>query len=148
LHRDLKPESILFSGNSWKIGAFGYCTRSRSGVVKERYNAGSPLYMAPEVLAQNLYSEKSDVWSLGLILYEMLHGRTAFQSKGELGLGREQRQQRISYQCHPNLAKILMKAIAFSHQMRPSLSELQTLIAHHISLTAGSENQISKGGIT
>ena len=41
-----------------------------------KYNVGSPSYMSPEAYQQSRYSEKSDVWALGVILYEMLTGRT------------------------------------------------------------------------
>jgi serine/threonine-protein kinase ULK/ATG1 len=40
------------------------------------YNVGSPSYMAPETFALNQYSEKSDVWALGVTLYEMVIGET------------------------------------------------------------------------
>lgn len=38
------------------------------------FNVGSPAYMSPEAFLKTLYSEKSDVWALGVILYEMLTG--------------------------------------------------------------------------
>lgn len=38
------------------------------------YNVGSPSYMSPEAYKKTLYSEKSDIWSLGVIFYEMLTG--------------------------------------------------------------------------
>jgi serine/threonine-protein kinase ULK/ATG1 len=41
---------------------------------KERYNVGSPLYMSPEALKRNIYSVKNDIWSIGVIIYELLHG--------------------------------------------------------------------------
>jgi serine/threonine protein kinase len=40
------------------------------------YNVGSPKYMAPEAYRQNKYSQKSDIWALGVILYEMVVGKT------------------------------------------------------------------------
>lgn len=44
-----------------------------------KYNVGSPLYMSPEAYRNSNYSEKSDVWALGVILYEMIIGKTPFK---------------------------------------------------------------------
>lgn len=41
-------------------------------------NIGSPYYMAPEAFINNIYGSKTDVWSFGIILYELLHGKTPF----------------------------------------------------------------------
>ena len=51
--------------------------------MKERYNVGSPLYMPPEALKNNIYSNKSDIWSIGIMAFEMLHGDTPWQCKTE-----------------------------------------------------------------
>jgi len=41
-------------------------------------NIGSPFYMSPEAFLHNMYGSKTDVWSFGITLYELLHGRTPF----------------------------------------------------------------------
>ena len=83
IHRDIKPENILVKDGKIKLADFGYCTLLRRVSIKEPYNVGTPLYMAPETLSSNFYSEKSDIWSLGVTLHELLHKVTPFLSKSE-----------------------------------------------------------------
>jgi serine/threonine-protein kinase ULK/ATG1 len=54
-----------------------------SSFEKEKYNVGSPLYMSPEALKKNIYSIKNDIWSIGIIVYELLHGETPWECKTE-----------------------------------------------------------------
>lgn len=76
IHRDLKPGNIMLAGKTPKIIDFGFCEVIMGGGIVRAFNVGSPAYMAPEALFKTLFSEKSDSWSLGVILYEMLHGDT------------------------------------------------------------------------
>lgn len=66
----------MLSNLTPKIIDFGFCEVIMGGGIVRAFNVGSPAYMAPEALLKTLYSEKSDSWSLGIILYEMLHGST------------------------------------------------------------------------
>lgn len=75
IHRDIKPANVLRAGNKWKISDFGFAVKSRFA-FKDRVNVGTPLYMAPESLKKNCYSLKSDIYAIGIVLYEMLVGRT------------------------------------------------------------------------
>jgi serine/threonine protein kinase len=46
-------------------------------------NVGTPLYMSPESLKKSYYSSKTDIYSLGIILFEMMQGKTPFESSNE-----------------------------------------------------------------
>ena len=85
-HRDLKPANILLRGKECKISDFGFAKNidSESAVMKSI--VGTPLYMSPQLLHKQKYTNKSDLWSIGLIFYEMLHGKTPWIANNELQL--------------------------------------------------------------
>lgn len=58
------------------IADFGFAKKHTNGAEREKYNVGSPLYMSPEALKKNIYSIKNDIWSIGIMAFEMLHGET------------------------------------------------------------------------
>lgn len=80
MHRDMKPDNIFFHNGLIKLGDFGFCKNLNSAEDMARTMLGSPIYMAPEVLKGEIYSNKADIWSLGVVLYEMIFGHCPFQS--------------------------------------------------------------------
>ncbi|KIR71884.1 NEK protein kinase [Cryptococcus deuterogattii CA1014] len=86
LHRDLKPENVFLSDEFVKLGDFGLSKEMGAASFTSTY-VGTPLYMPPEILAENRYDTKSDIWSLGCVVYEMcaLHSPfSAAQTQPEL----------------------------------------------------------------
>lgn len=81
MHRDIKPENIFFNNGKVKLGDFGFCKGLKPGQHMAKTMLGSPIYMAPEVLKGQNYTTKADIWSLGVVLYEMLFGVCPYQSK-------------------------------------------------------------------
>jgi serine/threonine protein kinase len=67
--------------NTWKIGDFGFSTYCKQEYLLDSLNVGTPLYMAPESLRTNKYSIKTDIFAVGIILYEMLTSKTPWESK-------------------------------------------------------------------
>ncbi len=78
IHRDLKPANILINDQGLlKIVDFGVAAAASSGdtqLTKTGYVIGSPKYMAPEQILGKKVDERADIYSLGVILYEMLTG--------------------------------------------------------------------------
>ena len=78
LHRDIKPENILINNGRCKIADFGW-----SNVDDEFRNTfcGTPDYLAPEMINGTGHNEKLDIWTLGVLMYELLHGQPPFSPK-------------------------------------------------------------------
>jgi serine/threonine-protein kinase ULK2 len=84
IHRDLKPANILNHEGIVKIADFGfakYVDNYTSQLL--RSCVGSPLYMAPQVLGRKSYSTKCDIWSIGVIFYEMLFHDVPWKGRDE-----------------------------------------------------------------
>lgn len=70
IHRDLKPENILIHDSELKIADFGFAKSLHNFRNQMLTSAvGTPLYMSPQILKEEPYTSKSDVWSIGLIAY-------------------------------------------------------------------------------
>src|SRR5712691_2362474 len=80
IHRDLKPANVMLDG-AGKIRVMDFGLAGVAASIKGAdVRAGTPAYMAPEQLAGREVSTKSDLYSLGLILYEILTGKRAFHA--------------------------------------------------------------------
>jgi serine/threonine protein kinase len=62
------------------LGDFGFCKTLGKSSDMASTMLGSPIYMAPEVLKGEIYTSKADIWSLGVVLFEMLFGFCPYES--------------------------------------------------------------------
>ncbi|PNH12948.1 Serine/threonine-protein kinase OSR1 [Tetrabaena socialis] len=85
IHRDVKAGNILLAGDgAARLGDFGVtATMERTGTwghsrVGRRTLVGTPCWMAPEVMEEEGYNDRADIWSFGITLLEMAHGSAPF----------------------------------------------------------------------
>ena len=83
IHRDIKPENILLDQDGrCKLADFGWSNFEEGNKFRDTY-CGTPEYLAPEMVTKSGHNESVDIWALGVLLFEMLTGRTPFNYTGD-----------------------------------------------------------------
>ncbi|XP_007426930.1 serine/threonine-protein kinase Nek2 isoform X1 [Python bivittatus] len=133
LHRDLKPANIFLDGKkNVKLGDFGLARILHHDTSFAKTFVGTPYYMSPEQINRMSYNEKSDIWSLGCLLYELCALSppfTAFNQKELAEKIREGKFRRIPYRYSEQLNELITKMLNLKDYCRPSVEEiLQNLL--------------------
>ncbi|MBY0496090.1 MAG: protein kinase [Cyanobacteria bacterium] len=127
-HRDLKPENILLpeSGTGPKVVDFGVAklTNSAAGdggtMSVVGTIVGTPTYMAPEQLRGEAVDARADVYSLGVMAYEMLTMKVPYPGSSIFDIGMKQVEGKVdTSSLDPSLAELITSAIAYEKEKRP-----------------------------
>jgi len=105
VHRDVKPANVMVAASGrCKLTDFGVAYVPSSTMTQTGAALGSPKYMSPEQVLGQKSDPRSDVFSLGVVLYEMLTGRSPFERPGDTSVF--QIMNRIAGEPHPPLRSI------------------------------------------
>ncbi|XP_075840635.1 serine/threonine-protein kinase Nek5 isoform X3 [Microtus pennsylvanicus] len=144
LHRDIKSQNIFLSKNGMvaKLGDFGTARALNNSMELAQTCAGTPYYLSPEICQNRPYNNKTDIWSLGCVLYELCTLKHPFESNNLHHLVLKICQGRvtpISPHFSPDLQSLIPQLFKVCPQDRPSINSLlkrpflETLIARHFS---------------
>jgi predicted Ser/Thr protein kinase len=125
LHRDLKPANVMLDARGQVLltdfGLAGLAGEIEGTEVRN----GTPAYMAPEQLAGEEVSIKSDIYALGLVLYEIFTGKLPFESTTLAGLMRAQRESvpvspsTVVRDLDPMVERVILRCLSPKPGMRP-----------------------------
>jgi len=128
LHRDLKSQNIfLSSGGLVKLGDFGVAKCLDYTLENANTFTGTPFYLSPEILQNQPYSFKSDIWSLGIVLYELCSLSLPFEASNFPSLA-----LKISKGTYKEIPKMYSKELHYlvsmllktDHEKRPTINEI------------------------
>ena len=127
LHRDLKCANVFLTSDQScvKLGDMNVSKVAKKGLVYTQ--TGTPYYASPEVWRDEPYDAKSDIWSLGCVLYEMVALKPPFRAKDMDGLYRKVQQGTFDKipDCYSNeLANIISSCLSVSPVARPTCNQL------------------------
>ena len=142
LHRDLKPENVMVESRRSeldlvKVLDFGIAKlqapeEQRAALTKTGIVCGTPGYMSPEQWSGEPLDARSDLYSVGVILYEMLTGRLPFEAKTPVEMARAQLSgppvrpsvRRGGEGVSPDLEALVMRALSHDREERPARADL------------------------
>jgi serine/threonine-protein kinase len=143
IHRDLKPANVLIDDTGLvKIVDFGVAAAQHQGdtqLTKTGYVIGSPKYMAPEQILGKKVDERADVYSLGVILYEMLTGEPPYHRGDHMAVmyqhvqGKAKPPIEVNATIPPGLSEIVMKAMSVDKTRRfQSMDEMRSALERYL----------------
>jgi len=125
IHRDIKPENLLLNdGGRILLADFGWSNFSDGGVRKTF--CGTPEYIAPEMLLKKGHDTRVDIWSVGVLMFELLSGYSPFVAKTNQELYQNIKRLKIQWpKDMPPLAKnLISKILKLNPLDRPSFDEI------------------------
>lgn len=128
LHRDLKSQNIFLTKNNMiKLGDFGIARVLSETKSKAKTVVGTPYYLSPEIIQSKPYSFKSDIWSLGVLLYEMCALQPPFNAQSLHQLARKiivGQYNDVPNHFSKNITNLLQGMLCVDPEKRPNINTI------------------------
>lgn len=130
IHRDIKSDSILLTTSGQvKLSDFGFCAQVTEDMPRRKSLVGTPYWMAPEVISRQPYGTEADIWSLGIMVLEMIDGEPPYFSEPPLQAMRKLRDldppiSTMNDEMSPRMLSFLEKTLERDPTQRASAFEL------------------------
>ncbi|XP_047357343.1 serine/threonine-protein kinase PAK mbt isoform X2 [Vespa velutina] len=130
IHRDIKSDSILLTADGRvKLSDFGFCAQVSQELPKRKSLVGTPYWMSPEVISRLPYGPEVDIWSLGIMIIEMVDGEPPFFNEPPLQAMRRIRDMpppklKNSHKVSPRLQGFLERMLVRDPAQRATAAEL------------------------
>ena len=129
LHRDIKSQNIFLTKNNMvKLGDFGISKTLEHTLANAKTIIGTPYYLSPEIILNVPYSYKSDVWSLGVLLYEMTAFKMPFDASSISELAKKIKKgeyEKINKSNYSNdLKKLIDNLLQVNPEKRPTIKDI------------------------
>jgi serine/threonine protein kinase len=143
VHRDLKPQNIMIDkeGNA-RIMDFGIARSLKAkGITEKGLIIGTPEYMSPEQAEGKGIDHRSDIYSLGIILYEMVTGREPFEGETPLGIAMKHKSEipkdprELNTQIPEDLSKVILRCMEKDKENR--FQNAEELLSELINIEKG-----------
>ena len=124
IHRDIKPGNIMLSeGGETKVADFGASFQQRHGQESTQITGvGSPAYMSPEQIRMEELDQRTDIYSLGVVMYRLLTGRLPYEASTQAALSYAiiNTRPRPPSTLRPDLPPLLDQIVATATQKDPA----------------------------
>jgi len=157
IHRDLKSQNIIINPvNQIKIIDFGLAhTAHLEGLTATGLIMGTPEYMAPEQVAGKKVDERADLYSFGIILYELFTGKVPFTGDSAIAVGFKQMKEdppsprQINPQLPAAVESVILKALQKDplmryHSVTEMKSDLERAVLQPVGASAGHTSQVKR----